>query len=132
MAGERTYRLKSKEKHKPEQGMRRIAVGRAQKASERLHEAQRSEDPSDCLHGVRKDLKKSRAVLRLLRHELGESRYRDENNVYRDAGRLLSHTRDAEVKVKTLESLCGRYVGTLPAGAAAEWLQALREERNRA
>ena len=41
-------------------------------------------------------------LLRLVRHELGSKRFRAENRRYRDAGRLLSGSRDAEVKLETL------------------------------
>ena len=84
------------------------------------------------MHGARKDLKKLRSLLRLVRHELGVERFRAENDAYRQAGRLFSHSRDAEVKVQTLEAICERRAGSLPAGAAAEWLEQLRGERDRA
>src|SRR6185295_307352 len=100
------------------------------KAVERLADAQEAEDPTTVVHGVRKDLKKLRSELRLLRHELGDDLYRAENSNYREAGRLLSHSRDAEVKVETLEDICVRCGGTLPRGAADEWIEALREERD--
>lgn len=125
----RAYRLKQDESPGP--GMRRIARGRTEKALERLERSWRGEDPAKRVHGARKDLKKLRAVLRLLRHELGDERYRAQNDAYREAGRLLSGSRDAEVKVRTLETICERYAGRLPAGAADEWLGALRAERDR-
>lgn len=126
----RAYRLRPEES--PEEGMRRIAIGRTEKAIGRLRKGQGGGDPVKCVHGARKDLKKARAVLRLLRHELGEERYRAENDAYREAGRLLSDSRDAAVKVQTLEGICERYAGRVPGGAAEEWLQVLREERDRA
>ncbi len=110
--------------------MRRIATGRIDKALERLAEAQEAEDLISGVHGVRKDLKKLRSELRLLRHELGGDLYRAENGNYRDAGRLLSTSRDAEVKVETLEDICERCEGALPRGAADEWIDSLREERD--
>ena len=125
---DRAYRLKPDES--PPAGMRRIATGRIEKAVERLAEAQEAEDPTSGVHGVRKDLKKLRSELRLLRHELGDDLYRAENGTYREAGRLLSESRDAEVKVETLADICERCEGTLPPGAAEEWIDALREERD--
>jgi CHAD domain-containing protein len=111
--------------------MRRIALGRAEGAAERLREAERAVDPSECIHAARKDLKKLRAVVRLLRRELGEDLYRAENGRYRDAGRLLSGSRDAEVKLETLEGLHERYGASLGPGIDA-WLAALCEERDAA
>ncbi len=125
---DRAYRLKSEES--PSAGMRRIVNGRIDKAAERLADAQVAEDPTSCVHGARKDLKKLRSALRLLRQELGDERYRAENSVYREAGRLLSASRDAEVKVETLEDICERFQGTLPSDAADEWLEVLGEERD--
>jgi CHAD domain-containing protein len=110
--------------------MKRIVTGRIDRAAERLTDAQVAEDPTSCVHGARKDLKKLRSALRLLRQELGDKRYRAENSAYREAGRLLSPSRDAKVKVETLEDICGRMEGTVPAGAADEWLEVLREERD--
>ena len=125
---DRAYRLKSEES--PPAGMRRIATGRIEKAVERLADAREAEDPTSGVHGVRKDLKKLRSELRLLRHELEDDLYRVENGAYREAGRLLSDSRDAEVKVETLEYICERGEGALPRGAADEWIDALREERD--
>jgi CHAD domain-containing protein len=124
----RAYRLEQAES--PSAGLRRIALGRAERAGERLREAERAEDPSECIHAARKDLKKLRAVARLVRHELGKDLYRVENARYRDAGRLLSGPRDAEVKLETLQGLRERS-GALGPGIE-EWLAALREERDAA
>lgn len=128
-APSRAYRLEPDES--PREGLRRIAAGRTEKAMERLRKGRGGSDPAKRVHGARKDLKKTRAVLRLLRDELGDDRYRAENDAYRAAGRLLSKSRDAEVKVQTLEAICERYAQRLPAGAAEEWLEVLREERDR-
>lgn len=126
----RAYRLEARES--PTEGMRRIALGRAERAAERLQEAERAEDPSECIHAARKDLKKLRAVIRLLRRELGDELYRTENERYRRAGKLLSPSRDAEVKVETLEDLREHFSGRLAAVDTADWLEELRRERDRA
>lgn len=126
----RAYSLEAREG--PAEGMRRIALGRAERAAERLQEAERAEDPSECIHAARKDLKKLRAVIRLLRRELGDDLYRAENDRYRDAGKQLSASRDAEVKVETLEGLCERFTGRLAAADTADWLEELSAERDRA
>jgi CHAD domain-containing protein len=129
-APDRAYRLRVGER--PSEGIRRVARGRAERAAERLREAQRADDPGELIHGARKDLKKLRAVARLLRRELGEDGYRAENARWREAGRLLSPTRDAEVKLEALAALRERFSGLLPAGATAEWLGLLEAERERA
>ena len=124
------YRLRADES--VARGMRRIASGRAGSAAQRLREARRVDDPSDCIHGARKDLKKLRAVLRLLRRELGDDRYRAESDRYREAGRLLAPTRDATVRLETLDALREWLAGWRPAIATDEWRELLRAEREQA
>jgi CHAD domain-containing protein len=123
------YRLKRKEG--TGEGLARIATGRAEKALERLEDL----GPGDpelaiAVHGVRKDMKKLRTILRLLRDELGESRYEEENRRYREAAGALSATRDAEVKLETLAAL-QESSDDLPASAFA-WRQMLERDRDRA
>lgn len=122
------YRLKRKES--PAGGVRRIALGRAQKARERLREAG-GEGAAEAIHGARKDLKKVRAVLRLSRDGLGEKAYRSENRRFRDAGRLLSESRDAEVKLETLAKLRERFGEAFPPSLARAWGAALEADRAR-
>jgi CHAD domain-containing protein len=118
----RAYRLKSKEK--PKQGLRRIARGRAQNALDEL------EDPGPAsVHEARKDLKKMRSLLRLVRDDLGKGFYRTENKRYRDAGRRLSAARDAEVKLETLASLRERFDEELDDDALKGFAEALEAER---
>jgi CYTH domain-containing protein/CHAD domain-containing protein len=109
-------------------GIRRIAAGRAAKARKRLGEVD-GEDAATAIHGARKDLKKLRSVLRLVREGLGEKLYGEQNRRYRDAGRLLSDTRDAEVRVETLEGLERRFGEQFPRAAAAPWRAELERER---
>lgn len=123
----RAYRLKGKES--AAEGIRRIARGRAEKAIEELDQAS-GEDFAESVHAARKDLKKLRAVLRLVRAELGDELYRAENERYRDAGRLLGRSRDAEVKVETLDALRERCGGDLPLDLVGGWLVALEGERD--
>jgi CYTH domain-containing protein/CHAD domain-containing protein len=124
----KTYRLKPKEG--AADGLRRVARGRAEKAVERLGEGA-EDDLAESVHGARKDLKKLRAVLRLLREELGHKRYRRENRRYRDAGRLLAASRDAEVKVLTLQALEEQAGAEFPAGPSQAWYEALEADRER-
>jgi CYTH domain-containing protein/CHAD domain-containing protein len=111
------------------EGLRRIARGRAEKALEELAEA-RDQGRAEAIHAARKDLKKLRAVLRLSRDELRGKVFRTENRRYRDAGRLLSRSRDAEVKLDTLAALRGRFGTAFPSAEAAEWEGALERERD--
>jgi len=63
-------------------------------------------EPSDeQIHRARKELKRARADLRLLRHTIGQAAYARENAVLRDAARPLSGVRDAAVLKETVETL---------------------------
>ena len=80
------------------------------------------------VHGARKQLKKGRADLRLLRKALAPQTYRYENTTLRDVARPLTAVRDARVLMDTLERLVEH------GGAQAQALdldgvrRALREE----
>jgi CHAD domain-containing protein len=120
----RRYRLISGEE--PADGVRRIALGRLESSLEQLNE-EAAKDPGPAIHEARKDLKKVRSLLRLVRDEIGDESYRRENGRYRHAGRLLSSARDAQVKLETLQGLNERFDD--PAGAEWErYAYALREE----
>jgi CYTH domain-containing protein/CHAD domain-containing protein len=128
-APSRTYRLLEDEDAAT--GMRRVILGRLDKASERLREADGEGDAlAEAIHGARKDLKKARAALRLIREELGEKTFKRENRALRDAARLLSASRDAEVKLATLDALV-EGPGDAPPAATALWRDALTADRDR-
>ncbi len=122
----RTYRLKTKEA--PVEGVRRIALGRTEKALGRLQGVE-GDELAAAIHGARKDLKKLRSALRLVRDELDRKTFRAESRRYRDAGRLLSGSRDAEVKLETLSKLRHRFED-LPERAAERWQGMLETERD--
>lgn len=69
----------------------------------------RARHPSDTeIHGARKELKRARANLRLLRDAVGKAAYARENAVLRDAARPLSAVRDAAVLLETGDTLLSR------------------------
>ena len=78
----------------------------------------------EAIHDTRKALKRLRALVRLLRAELGEQRYKREHAILRDAARRLAGARDAEVMVGTLDALLERHPRELgrrrPADRAAQ------------
>ncbi|MBK5220776.1 MAG: CHAD domain-containing protein [Thermoleophilia bacterium] len=112
-------------------GLRRIVRGRIEKALHALeHEAR--DDPAAAIHSARKDLKKIRSALRLVREELGDELYEAENSRYREAGRALSGSRDAAVKVETLDALEQRFGREAPSASAGGWRQLLERERDEA
>lgn len=120
--GARAYRLGRSEP--TGSGLRRIASGRLEHALDQLREG---EGRPEAVHEARKDLKKLRAVARLLRSRLGDQLYRSENEAFRDTGRLLSGARDAQVRLETLEHLVGS--GAVSAESVAEYRRRLEAER---
>jgi CHAD domain-containing protein len=111
------------------EGLRRVALGCADDALQALADVE--EDFGASVHRARKDLKKLRAVLRLVRSDLGKKAFRAENQRYREAGRLLSGSRDATAKLGTLAALGDRFGAELPAAATRDWRVDLERERDR-
>src|SRR4051794_37633719 len=68
-------------------------------------ENQRHDQQGEAVHDARKELKKTRATLRLLRSQLGKKIYRRENGALREVGRVLSPRRDAQVLAKACAEL---------------------------
>ncbi len=122
----RAYRLKKSEGAR--KGIRRIALGRSDHALEQLSRGETG-DLDAAIHEARKDLKKLRAVLRLVRPSLDRSTFEDQNRRYRKAGRLLSPTRDAEVKLETLSSLERRFGERLAGRAFSDLRTQLERDR---
>jgi CHAD domain-containing protein len=98
----RAYRLKKSEPV-PE-GIARIARGRIDHAIDALKDAS-----EEGVHDARKDMKKLRALLRLVRGEIGEEVFRREADTFRDAASELSGLRDADVMLATVADLEERY-----------------------
>lgn len=122
---DRSYQLKADEELA--EGLKRIAGGRAKKAIERLGT---EGDRAEAIHGARKDMKKLRTVLRLARDELPEELYAEENRRFRDAARALAASRDAEVKLETLDALAEE--AELPEEAVEAWRAILDRDREAA
>jgi CHAD domain-containing protein len=123
----RAYRLKEREPLSKAVG--RIARGRIDHALDELR-GNSDSTHEEAVHEARKDMKKLRAVLRLVRGELGDRVYRAENAGFRDTARELAGVRDADVMLATLGDLEERY-GQLP-GAAGRLRPALVAHRFRA
>jgi CHAD domain-containing protein len=66
------------------------------------------------VHGARKQLKRARATLRLLRSATGDDVYRRENIAARDAARPLSRARDDEVLSNALDGLLEHFDRNAP------------------
>jgi CHAD domain-containing protein len=108
------------------QGVRRIARAHIGNALEAI---QVKKPSAEHVHTARKELKKARAALRLLRGAVGDRQYKRENVALRDAARPLSQVRDSGVILDTLDLLVDRF-GTPARAVPADALRkALRRER---
>jgi hypothetical protein len=77
------------------------------------------EEGGSSIHATRKCLKRCRSILRLARPGLSEKVFRNQDRLFRDVARLLSHDRDREVMADTLAMLAGRSAGNNKTALAA-------------
>lgn len=85
------------------------------------------DDRTTLLHDVRKDLKKSRSLLRLMRPALAADLYAAEMSTLRESARTISAARDADVAPVALRGLQARYVGRLPDSTYAAFAAVLAQ-----
>ncbi len=78
------------------------------------------------VHEARKDFKKARALLRMVRKDLGEAAFKPANIAFRDAGRELSLLRDSWVLHTTVGGIRDRYGKLLADGVFDTILNRLR------
>jgi CHAD domain-containing protein len=88
-------------------GIRRVLGGRVDDAIAQLR-GEAGSEPAEAIHEARKDIKKIRSALRLVRDALGDDVWRRENEHYRGCARQLSGFRDAEILVEALDGLAER------------------------
>ena len=121
------YRLLEGEPAGP--GIKRVIGAQVDDAIAQLR-GEASTEPPDAIHEARKDMKKIRSALRLVRDAMGDDTWRRENDHYRDVARQLSAHRDAEILVEALDELGERF-GPAARDAYARLRQQLDRE-NRA
>ena len=81
--------------------VQRIMQARIDQCRAHLHQ----DAPHEAIHQTRKELKKIRALLRLIRYQIGEEAYQTANHYFRDAARLISDARDVSAGWETAEEL---------------------------
>ena len=86
-AYERSYRRFHVDERIPG-AIQRIASGQFDRMTHRLNDP--DVDPDEAIHTARKAMKRLRGLLRLVRDEVGQSAYRNENAVLRDTSRRLA------------------------------------------
>lgn len=89
------------------QELRRSLAARLDGAIDGLEDRRR--DRVVAVHDARTSIKRIRTVLRLGRSQLGESRYRDENDALRSVSQHLASLRDAMVMPAAFEGLLDHY-----------------------
>jgi CHAD domain-containing protein len=93
-----------------------------------LHAAQTTDGNRDeAVHDVRTSLKKIRALLRLVRDEMGDDAFGQENVCFRDAGRRLSAVRDAAVLIETFDALTEHFSAQLAPDAFTDLRKGVKQ-----
>jgi CHAD domain-containing protein len=91
---------------------------------------QRGASENEAVREVRKCFKKVRAALRLVREELGDDVYHEENWCFRDAARPLTEVRDAQVLVEIWNGLKEPLAAAVDTGAFAKIHDVLLANQN--
>lgn len=112
-----------KKKESPTKATRRLSRERLGKALAHLQKCNRLES----VHSVRKEVKKMRAALGLVRKGLNGEIYRKSAKALRAAAKHLRNPRDAHVRPRTLERLMVHFNTRLPAHPFAGIQKVLRQ-----
>lgn len=107
-------------------GARRVLIQHIDKAIRTLQRHSLADEP---VHEVRKEMKRMRAGLRLLREALGETAYRRLNRSVRDAARPLTPIRDAKALCDALDNLLQQAGKSAQKHSRSQLRQALQRER---
>ncbi len=103
VSADMSYQLRWQET--PGEGLQRICRKQIELALAVANGAREAKDTP--VHDTRRHLKKARAILRLVRKEIGRALFKKQDHALRDVGRLISEIRDAEVRLRTVRQLQG-------------------------
>lgn len=106
-----SYRFDANES--PSEAVRRIALEQLDEALAHTNAKARLDD---AVHDIRVSFKKLRALIRLIRNELGDKQYKRENTFYRDLNRGLSDVRDTATLTEILDKLTEHFADELADG----------------
>lgn len=95
------YRLRTNQP--PGDEVRRVAGALTREIRRNIRA--RPEPTGEAIHQARKNIKKLRSMLRLVRPQTGDAIFQRENRALRRIGRLLSPARDSQVCLKTLRRI---------------------------
>ena len=96
--------IRFKKSESATKAVKRVYRERVRAALGRLRKCPRSA----AVHGVRKEIKKLRALFRLVREHIGRGVYRKHAKALREVAASLTTPRDARVRLKAFEKLAGR------------------------
>lgn len=113
-----------KRKESVTRGVRRLSCERLDDALGLLESGRNFE----AVHNVRKEIKKLRSVLRLVRAAIGETAYSNSTRPLRDAADRLHAMRDAQVRLTALKGLSKWANGRIPRQFLPAIHDALRDE----
>jgi CHAD domain-containing protein len=114
--------FKFKKKESVAKAVQRLSSGCVEKALECFQKS----DQLDGIHSARKEIKKMRALLRMIRREIGEKSYRKRARYLEKAAKHLAAPRDAHVKIQTIETLTDHFKEELSAHSFKKIRAALR------
>ncbi|MGB7768188.1 MAG: CHAD domain-containing protein [Verrucomicrobiia bacterium] len=112
-----------KKKESPTQATRRLSRERIAKALDHLQKCDRLE----AVHSVRKEIKRVRATLGLVRESMDGDAYRKSAKMLRAAAKQLRDPRDARVRPQALERLVVHFKDRLPVHPFSGIKKALRQ-----
>ncbi len=110
-------------------GLKRLTLNEMETATSRFYDGE--EAFSDAVHESRKSTKRVRAVLRLVRGEVGDKIYKFEDEWMRDTGRMVGPVRDSYAVVDAFAVLHRIYGHLLVDGALDEVRNRLVSRRDR-
>ncbi len=110
-------------------GLKRLGVDEIDQAISGFYDGE--EAFREAVHESRKSIKRIRALLRLIRYEVGDKIYRFENIWMRDTARLISEARDAAVMVNAIGDIRDLYGPLLAEGTFDETREKLVVRRDR-
>ncbi len=110
------------------EGLKRLGITEIERAISGFYDGE--EVFREAVHEARKSMKRVRAMLRLIRSEIGEQVYHFENSRIRDTARLLSPVRDGAIAVIAMEDLRALFGSVLAEGVFDDTLQRLTARRD--
>ncbi len=110
-------------------GLKRLSVESIDEAISGFYDGE--EMFGEAVHTARKSMKRIRALLRLVRYEIGEKVYHFENRLMRDTARLVSEVRIAAVLVNGADEIRSLYGPLLAEGTFDEVVDRLVARRDR-